>query len=162
MITDTATPGGITDLVEDEFAYPHSSADEDEESIAKATSELATMRLVKDRTSIPVAKIFYQDLRPANPVGAPFVLMERLPGKHFDKLWDGLSLDHKKNVLAQIASALTRLAPLQLDEIGSIQENGLGPLVHPSFSPQQGKPFKLTLDYLHALILEIAVAFTEY
>jgi len=45
-----------------------------EEPVAKATSELATMKYVKDHSSIPVAKIFYQDLSPDNQVGAPFVL----------------------------------------------------------------------------------------
>lgn len=53
-----------------------------EESLAKAISELATMRHVKDYTSILVAKIFHRDLGPDNPVGAPFVLMERLPRQH--------------------------------------------------------------------------------
>ncbi|KAJ5930991.1 hypothetical protein N7466_006484 [Penicillium verhagenii] len=198
-----ATPGGITGLIEDEFASPHSSADDEyesdeppelkldleelkacastiasatctsarrhtrgayheiyllefhagsetlpeierarhsciarltrsEESLSKATSELATMRR---------AGCYYGET----------------PGKHLYKLWDGLSLDHKKNVLTQIASFLTRLAALHFDEIGSIQDNGLGPLVHPSFPPPEGKPFKSTLDYLHALIPETAV-----
>ncbi|KAJ6032608.1 hypothetical protein N7540_003340 [Penicillium herquei] len=99
-----------------------------EERLARATSELAIMRLVKDRMSIPVAKIFHQDLRPDNP----------------------------------IASVLTQLAGVHFDGIGSIQDNGLGPLVHPSFSSQDGKPFKSTLDYLHVLIPEIAVDFAEY
>lgn len=133
-----------------------------EESLAKATSELATMRHGRDHTSIPVAKIFHQDLRPDNPVGAPFVLMERLPGKHLYKLWDDLSLDHKKDVLTQIASVLARLAVLHFGGIGSVQDNGLGPLVHPSLHSQEEKPFKSTLEYLHALIPDIAVDLDEY
>lgn len=48
-----------------------------EEPVAKATSELATMKYVKYHSSIPVAKISYQVLSPDNQVGAPFVLMER-------------------------------------------------------------------------------------
>ncbi|KAJ5256766.1 hypothetical protein N7478_012870 [Penicillium angulare] len=57
---------------------------------------------------------------------------------------EGFSLDHKKNVLTQIASVLTRLAALHFDGIG------------------KGKPFKSTLDYLLALIPEIAVDFAGY
>lgn len=132
-----------------------------EESLAKATSELATMQHVRDNTSIPVPKIFYRDLRPNNPVGAPFVLMQRLPGQDLYSLWDDLPFDHKKDVLTQIASVLTQLAALRFDKIGSLQNNGLGPLVHSSLSPQ-AKPFKSTLEYLHALLPEIALDFDEY
>ncbi|KAJ5774433.1 hypothetical protein N7457_009329 [Penicillium paradoxum] len=128
-----------------------------DESLAKATSELATMRYVKDHTSIPVATILHQDLRSDNPVGAPFVLMERLRGRHLYKLWDGLSLDHKKDVLTQIASVLTRLAALHFDGIGSLQDDGLGPLVHPSLPRQEEKPFQSTLDYLSAFAREDTV-----
>ncbi|CAI7626479.1 unnamed protein product [Penicillium bialowiezense] len=132
-----------------------------EESLAKATSELATMQHVRDNTSIPVPKIFYRDLRPNNPVGAPFVLMQRLPGQDLYSLWDDLPFDHKKDFLTQIASVLTQLAALRFDKIGSLQNNGLGPLVHSSLSPQ-AKPFKSTLEYLHALLPEIALDFDEY
>lgn len=122
------------------------------ESLEKATSELATMRYVKDHTSLPIARIFYTDLDPTNPVGAPFVLMERLPGKHLYTMWDDLSLDQKKGVLRQIAGVLAQLATVHFDGIGSLQDNGLGPLVHPCLPQQEEKPFQSTLDYLTAFL----------
>ncbi|KAJ4245571.1 hypothetical protein NW757_009832 [Fusarium falciforme] len=48
---------------------------------AKEESEIATIRYVKQHTSIPVPEIYYQDLNPENKIGAVFVLMEKLPGR---------------------------------------------------------------------------------
>ena len=62
----------------------------------KAASEIATLRYVKDHTNVPVPGILYHDLDPANDVGAPFVLMEKLPGRPLYKIWDRLRHDHKK------------------------------------------------------------------
>ncbi|KAF7374644.1 Altered inheritance of mitochondria protein 9, mitochondrial [Mycena sanguinolenta] len=47
---------------------------------ARFVSEVATMRFVKARTSIPVPELYYWDSVPGNPVGAPYMLMERISG----------------------------------------------------------------------------------
>lgn len=78
-------------------------------SIEKTKSELETMCYIRSNTSIPVPEIYFYDLFP-NKVGAPFVLMERIPGRHLYKIWGGLNTDYKKAVLTQLASVLAKLA----------------------------------------------------
>ncbi|OQE25152.1 hypothetical protein PENSTE_c006G08279 [Penicillium steckii] len=131
-----------------------------EEPMQKATSELATMKYVKEHSSIPVAKIFYQDLCPDNQVGAPFVLMERLPGKHLYRLWNTMPLEHKKDVLTQLARVLTTLATFRFNVIGSLQDYGIGPLVH-CFLPDQDKSFPSTVEFLSAFFREDTVEDSE-
>lgn len=118
---------------------------------AKGESEIATIRYVKQNTSIPVPEIYYHDLDPENEVGAAFMLMERLPGHDLYKSWDGLSLDHKKVALSEIASAITQLATLCFDEIGCLTEGGIGPVINPCYESPKG-PFHSTLNYLQSFI----------
>ena len=44
--------------------------------------ELAVLRLIKDKApTVPVPTIFYADPDPRNVLGAPFMLLEKLPGR---------------------------------------------------------------------------------
>lgn len=120
---------------------------------AKSLSEIATARYLKHSTDIPVPEIYYHDLDPDNDVGAPFVLMEKMPGRHLHKLWDGLSLEDKKSALSQIASVIARLASLKFDRIGSLDgsEHGVGPLISPCLEHPKG-PFQSVEEYLLSFI----------
>jgi aminoglycoside phosphotransferase (APT) family kinase protein len=54
---------------------------------AKMEQETATIQLVKATVpGVPVPEIFYTDPRPSNILGAPYMLMEKLPGKHTDTM----------------------------------------------------------------------------
>ena len=117
----------------------------------KATSEIATLRYVKQHTNIPVPEILYHDLDSANDVGVPFVLMEKLPGRHLYKIWEDLSLDHKKAVLSQMASVLVQFASLEFDKIGCLLEDGVRPIIHPRFHELEG-PFISACDYLLSFV----------
>ena len=116
---------------------------------ARDESEIVSARYVRRHTKIPVPEIYHYDLDPDNDVGAPYSLMERLPGKHLYKIWDALSLDHKKVALSQIANVIVQLAGLKFDKIGSLFESGIGPVVHPCHRRREG-PFSTTLDYLRS------------
>lgn len=48
--------------------------------LAKLRSEVDTMRLIKDRTDIPIPRVFAYEVNKENPIGAPYILMEFLPG----------------------------------------------------------------------------------
>lgn len=99
-----------------------------DESIEKAMSEIETMRYVRKNTSIPVPDVYFYDLNPGNRVGAPFVLMERIPGRDLYHFLDELDTEHKKAVLTQLAGVLAQLASLKFNKIGSLQKDGLGPI----------------------------------
>ncbi|KAH6953010.1 kinase-like domain-containing protein [Fusarium avenaceum] len=118
---------------------------------AKEKSEVATIRYLKQHTSIPVPEIYLQDLDPENDVGAAFVLMERLPGRHLYKTWDDMSLDKKKVAVSEIASIIVQFASLGFDKIGCLTQDGLGPILSPCYKEPQG-PFDSTLTYLESFI----------
>ncbi|KAM5349652.1 hypothetical protein ACJ41O_006157 [Fusarium nematophilum] len=118
---------------------------------AKEESEIATIRYLKKHTSIPVPEIYYQDLHHDNEVGAAFVFMEKLPGRHLYKSWDDLSLDHKKVALEEIASIVTQFAALHFNQIGCLTDSGIGPIVSPCYESPQG-PFNSILDYLQSFV----------
>ncbi|KAH6898127.1 kinase-like domain-containing protein [Thelonectria olida] len=121
------------------------------EGTAKGKSAIATIRYIKQNTTIPVPEIYSEHLDPDHEVGAALVLMERLPGKHLYRTWYDMSLERKKHVLSQVASVIIQLSSLKFDKIGSLHEGGLGPAVKPSSHSPQG-PFDSTHDYLQSFI----------
>ena len=84
--------------------------------------------------------------------------MDFVEGVHLYRLWDDLTLGHKKDVLTQIAWVLGQLASMKFDTIGSIVEDGtVGPLLHYRLEEIGGEEaieytsdglFESTLDYL--------------
>jgi hypothetical protein len=117
-------------------------------------SEAATLGYLRNKTDLPVPEVYHQDLRLDNAVGAPYILMERIPGCHLYEIWPELSLDHKKAVLSQVASVVVQLASLRFQSIGSLQEQqggyGLGPVITKT-SGLRG-PFSSTVEYLQSFV----------
>ena len=118
---------------------------------AKSASEIATARYLKRFSSIPVPEIYYYDLDP-NDIGAPVVLMERIPGRHLNKIWDDLPLDSKKSAISQIASVVAQLSSLKFDQIGSLDEHGgVGPIISPCFDRPK-RPLHSTCEYMQSFL----------
>jgi hypothetical protein len=63
------------------------------EILEKLVSEVETMRLIKDRTTIPVHEAYYAEFDPGNPVGAQFMLMQLLLGQ----------LSYQKILISEVA-----------------------------------------------------------
>ncbi len=59
-----------------------------DEHLAITESEYATMKYVHQHTSVPVPETYLFNFDPTDPVGASFVLMEHMPGRNLDKVWD--------------------------------------------------------------------------
>jgi len=111
-----------------------SRASEESFNVAAKESELASMQFVRESGSyptIPVPYVHAWDLTFANPVGAPYVLMESIEGETLDKAEIGSgderlrgldSLSEKEqlqavNTLARVEAALRK--PISSDLIGS-------------------------------------------
>ncbi|KAI9753430.1 MAG: hypothetical protein M1815_006223 [Lichina confinis] len=100
-----------------------------EECVERARGALDTMRYVREHTDLPVPRVYLADLDPGNAVGAQFMLMQRMPGRHLFKFWHTLDTDSKKHVIGQIARALAQLASLKFDRIGWLGGDGqVGPI----------------------------------
>ncbi|KIL68648.1 hypothetical protein M378DRAFT_8688 [Amanita muscaria Koide BX008] len=108
---------------------------------AALRSEVATMTLVRLRTSIPVPVVHFFEDSPSNDVGVQFLVMDYVEG---------------------IAWVLGQLANMEFKATGSIAEDGsVGPLLHHMVENIDGKevikdmsdgPFGSTSDYLSLFI----------
>jgi hypothetical protein len=80
---------------------------EDDPEVEKGMhSEVATMRLIQERTSIPVATIFGYNAKQQNPFGYSFMFMSVLPGRHLD---NHLALSVPKQQQAKVAEQLAEI-----------------------------------------------------
>jgi hypothetical protein len=124
------------------------------ENHAVTESGYATMEYVREHTTIPVPRIYFTNLDPTNPVGAPFALMEHVPGHSLLRIWKCLSIDQRLAVVKQIADIISQLAELRFGSIGSITGRGIGPLQNKSSGTQElvRGPFHSIKDYLMAFL----------
>jgi hypothetical protein len=130
------------------------------EDLAKAQSEIDTIRFLRSHTSIPIPEIFHICLDPLNSVGAPFVLMERKPGRHLYKIWSSLTLEQKKIAICDISRVVAQLGSLEFDSIGSLRARSDGSvdvdeLVHQGYTAGRSfprGPFASTAEYLESFI----------
>jgi hypothetical protein len=86
-------------------------------------SEIATMLFARQRLGLPVPRLFTWCLTVDNPVGAPFILMEWLPGVPLsENLWFNiLSLDNRKLLLGRISELHACLVrSLSFTEVGNL------------------------------------------
>jgi predicted Ser/Thr protein kinase len=124
--------------------------------VEKLMSELETMRQIKAHTSVPVPEVYFYDFDASNTVGAQYMFIERLPGRQLSTIWDQLSLDDKKSVVAALANALVQLSSLKFDQIGCLTEGGkVGPLICRDSEFVESRttgPFASTLEYLLSYI----------
>ena len=137
---------------------------DEDESWQKVVSEVATMEYVRRHTAIPVPEIYHTHLMCNGPgcVGAPFVLLERMPGKSLCRMWWTMSFEHKKTAVAQMAGVAAQLGALRFDHIGSLTDasGNVGEMVHAALcnrsqraEPARG-PFRTVEEYLNFFIDE--------
>ena len=120
-----------------------------EEPLAVLESEVAAREYVRKHTSIPVPETYFVNPDPNHVAGAVFVIMERVEATHLYKIWDELSLEHKRAVIAQIAGVVLQLAELRFDRIGSLKADGsIGPLNDCYVGEGTNGPFTTTQAYL--------------
>jgi hypothetical protein len=100
---------------------------------AKFASEVATMKYVSQNTNIKVPKVYDWNNTTNNLIKIPYILMERLPGKHLYKVWDDLTFEKKKSVLSQIVDILLELTKCQFEEIGSLYIDSVSTITTFSF-----------------------------
>ncbi|KAJ6480869.1 hypothetical protein C8R45DRAFT_1003953 [Mycena sanguinolenta] len=126
-----------------------------QELSARFVSEVATMRFVKARTSIPVPELYHWDADPANPVGAAYMLMERISGV---LLGPGeITAAGLTQLVTQIAGFEVEVCNNALNSIGCLvdADGTIGPLV-PSCTyglvPNDNGPFRSSKQFLLACV----------
>jgi len=87
-------------------------------------SEIATLQYVKEKTNIPVPKVFGYNLCNDNGVGGPYMLMEMVFGESLDQYIErcgGISHIEVKRILDQMSYYISQLSKLRFNGIGRLR-----------------------------------------
>ncbi|KAG8739860.1 hypothetical protein FRC10_005055 [Ceratobasidium sp. 414] len=83
--------------------------------------QIATLKYIAAHTPIPVPQVYMWDADASNPVGAEYMVMQKIPGiAPHDNKWKSLPLAVKLNVVGQVAEHLATLSSLQFERAGSL------------------------------------------
>ncbi|EKJ72851.1 hypothetical protein FPSE_06897 [Fusarium pseudograminearum CS3096] len=89
--------------------------------------EVASMRFLKAKTSIPVPEVHYYNTDPENEVGAPYILMDYIHGTTADKLSHAKcdpdmygTPDQDRRFREQMAEIQVTISTFKFDKIGSL------------------------------------------
>ncbi|KFY37547.1 hypothetical protein V494_04712 [Pseudogymnoascus sp. VKM F-4513 (FW-928)] len=114
-------------------------------------SEVATMKYIKENSSIPVPEIFDYSSTKLNAIEMPYILMGKAPGTQLqDFRWDPhppenrifrqrqhISQIQKEKVMRQLGGVASQLLNLRFDKLGSLFEEAgeyrVGKCLSPSF-----------------------------
>ena len=117
-------------------------------------SEIATIKLIASRTSIPVPKIHNFEVDATNKFGFRYVLMQALPGHHLDDdLSTSIPCEYWDKVVDQLSDYWHQLSHLRFDSIGRLWCERNIDQREPILIPIEGLggPFLTSLEYFHAL-----------
>lgn len=82
---------------------------------------MATLNYVRQRTSIPVAKIEATDFTCNNAVGKPYVLQHRIPGRDLESVWDDLSDSQRCVVAREVGRLIKTILSVESPFAGTIR-----------------------------------------
>ncbi|KAJ7789401.1 hypothetical protein B0H14DRAFT_2944742 [Mycena olivaceomarginata] len=109
------------------------------------SSEVVTLRFVKEKTSIPVPQLYHWDCDPTNPVGTRYMLMQRISAPLLQHVW--------RDIAKYEAELLDNPLPsvgILVDERSTVGR--LGPTCTALFSLRSNRgPFRCSKDFLLAL-----------
>lgn len=88
----------------------------------KTLSEVATIALIRAKTSIPVPHVLAYSADLDNEMGFEWILMERVNGRPLEDCWHELSWLQKELLVQKMAQYLTELSCLRFTGIGSVYQ----------------------------------------
>ncbi|RDW58557.1 Altered inheritance of mitochondria protein [Aspergillus mulundensis] len=83
-------------------------------------SEVATMDFLRTVLKLPVPKVLGYSATSDNPVGAEYILMERVEGESLSSRWLSLTTDEVKDITTQIANMEKRIFNFHFPAYGSL------------------------------------------
>ncbi|KIM88331.1 hypothetical protein PILCRDRAFT_771158 [Piloderma croceum F 1598] len=85
------------------------------------SSEVAVMRYVMARTSIPVPRVIHHCIEAdGGGVGSPYIMMTKVDGVPLSSIWDDMEDAKREIVLRMVVDILLELASHRFDKIGTI------------------------------------------
>ncbi|KAI1118021.1 kinase-like domain-containing protein [Nemania sp. NC0429] len=91
-------------------------------------SQVATIRLIRSKTAIPVPEIYALDTSVANEIGAPYICMSFIPGKPVSEVWFDYSGtlprdEFRLRILTSLSHTMAQFSCFSFDQMGSIMES---------------------------------------
>ncbi|KAJ5491661.1 kinase-like domain-containing protein [Penicillium diatomitis] len=83
-------------------------------------SEVATMGFLRAVLKLPVPEVFAYSTTSDNPVGAEYILMERVEGESLSSRWLSLTTDEVKDIMTQIADMERKIFDFRFPAYGSL------------------------------------------
>ncbi|KAE8353953.1 kinase-like domain-containing protein [Aspergillus coremiiformis] len=76
-------------------------------------SEVATRHLLRDCLGIPIPRVYAWSPEASNPVGAEYIIEEKATGQPLGKVWDGLSVSGRLEIVDQLHGCIYYESDLQ-------------------------------------------------
>lgn len=76
--------------------------------------------LVRTHTTIPVPKVLAWSADSTNPVGAEYIVMERVPGVPIFKKWDDMGESNRISIIKRLTQWERELAEIRFPAFGSL------------------------------------------
>ncbi|KAL6303218.1 hypothetical protein BKA93DRAFT_788604 [Sparassis latifolia] len=92
----------------------------------KTESEVATMKYLREHTSIPVPTVYDYDANPYNRLGGEYILMSKAKGIQLGKVFHSMGHNELIALMENLASLVIPLFAYRFPRIGSLYE-GSGP-----------------------------------
>ncbi|KAG5650543.1 hypothetical protein H0H81_011872 [Sphagnurus paluster] len=83
-------------------------------------SAMCTLRLICEKTTIPIPTIHAYDTSSENALGAPYILMDFAEGVSLDSVWLDIDDDARRRIFEQIAGHMSQLGRFEFDKIGAL------------------------------------------
>ncbi|KAE8423663.1 kinase-like domain-containing protein [Aspergillus pseudocaelatus] len=83
-------------------------------------SEVATRHFLRDVIGIPIPRVYSWSAEPSNPVGAEYIIEEKATGAPLGKLWDGLSIARRLEIVDQLVDMEKKLVAFSFPKHGCI------------------------------------------
>ncbi|KAK0444257.1 kinase-like domain-containing protein [Desarmillaria tabescens] len=133
----------------------------------KIESMIGTMRLISDKTSLPLPIVHAYDSFPNNSLGYAYMFTSFIEGIRLSDIWTkpgALTDANRRHIFQQIANSMAQLCVLEFDSIGTLEFPGsdLSYTIGPLRKIEEGKvvheigPFPTALSYINELASSLA------
>lgn len=102
----------------------------------KTLSEVATVKLLESKTSVPVPQIIASDSSANNELKFEWIIMKRVPGRPLAQIWAYLDWEAKMSCVNDVAAIMAQLFELKYNSIGNLFHEK--DLCHLSDRPSEG------------------------
>ncbi|TEB31932.1 hypothetical protein FA13DRAFT_1754691 [Coprinellus micaceus] len=86
----------------------------------KTESEVATLSYLREKTTVPVPRIYHYDSNPWNRLGGEFILMSKAPGIPLSRVYHGLSYGDLVKLVKNLAKIILQLFAHRFTDVGSL------------------------------------------